>query len=159
MLALARYAHLLSVAVWIGSIVFFSFIGAPAIFKAVDRKTAGDIVGVIFPKYYALGYVCALASLASLVFIGAKTGFTHSLKYGMAALAVMGALTLVSGAVIAPKARDVKQMIRAETDEAKIAELRGRFGRIHAVSATLNLLTLAAGLVLLWFAVQYMRAG
>lgn len=159
MLNLARYAHLLSIAVWIGSIVFFSFVGAPSIFKAVDRKTAGDIVGVIFPKYYTLGYVCSLISLASLAFMGFASGFTQPLKYGMAALVVMGALTLVSGAFIAPKAKDVKQMIRAETDEAKIADLRGRFGKIHAISASLNLLTLAAGLALLWFAVQYMRTG
>ena len=51
-----HFVYILSLVGWVGSIVFFSFFTAPVIFKLLDREKAGEVVGVIFPRYYFLGY-------------------------------------------------------------------------------------------------------
>ncbi|VAX19127.1 hypothetical protein MNBD_NITROSPINAE04-331 [hydrothermal vent metagenome] len=156
MIVAVKYIHLLALVIWIGSVVFFSFIGAPSIFQTVDKKTAGDIVGVIFPKYYLLGYICSLISLGALAFLGAKSGFLFPVKAGLAILAVMACITFYSGLVTAPKVNSVKYQIRGETDEAKLAPLRKQFGKLHGISMVLNLTVLLLGLALLYFTVGYM---
>ena len=39
--------------IWVGMIVFFTFFAAPSIFKALPRELAGEVIGHIFPKYWA----------------------------------------------------------------------------------------------------------
>ncbi|VAX23058.1 hypothetical protein MNBD_NITROSPINAE04-787 [hydrothermal vent metagenome] len=155
MLVFVKYIHLLTLVIWVGSIVFFSFIGAPAIFKNFDKKTAGDIVGVIFPKYFMLGQVCSVLALITLVVIGMKTGFQSSVKVGLALLLIMAGVVAYSSMVNAPKAHEVKYQIRSEQDETKKAELRKQFGKLHGVSMILNLTTLILGLVLLFYFIRY----
>ena len=43
-----KFLHLLSLSIWVGAMVFFSFVAAPAIFKTLPRETSGDVVGKIF---------------------------------------------------------------------------------------------------------------
>lgn len=156
MLSLAKYIHLLSLVVWIGAIIFFSFIGAPAIFKTLDRRTAGDVVGEIFPKYFVLWQVCAAAAFLTLVYMGFKSGFSSPLKAGLVLLVLMGAVTVYSSCVNAPQARAVKAEMRKQADEGKAEALRKKFGRLHGISMALNIVTLALGLLLLFFAIRYM---
>jgi len=40
---------------WLGSIVFFSFVAAPALFDELGEERAGDAVNVVFPRYYLFG--------------------------------------------------------------------------------------------------------
>lgn len=40
---------------WLGSVVFFSLIAAPALFDELGEERAGDAVNVVFPKYYSFG--------------------------------------------------------------------------------------------------------
>ncbi|HEB71511.1 MAG TPA: DUF4149 domain-containing protein, partial [Nitrospirae bacterium] len=145
MIMVFKYIHLLALVIWIGSVVFFSFIGAPSIFQTVDKKTAGDVVGAIFPKYYLLGYICSLVSLATLGYLGYKAGYAQPVKTGLAILAIMGGITFYSGLVIGPKVHSVKYQIRGETDEAKLAPLRKQFGKLHGISMVLNLTVLLLG--------------
>ena len=63
LITIAKFFHLMSLVVWIGSIIFFSFFGAPSIFKVLDRGLAGDVVGSIFPKYWMIGYICSPIAL------------------------------------------------------------------------------------------------
>jgi len=50
---------------WLGSVVFFSFVAAPALFDELGKDRAGDAVNVVFPRYYAFGLGAGLAALAS----------------------------------------------------------------------------------------------
>lgn len=49
---------------WLGSIVFFSFVAAPALFDQLGSDRAGDAVNVVFPRYYAFGLAMAAVALA-----------------------------------------------------------------------------------------------
>ncbi|MGB9963402.1 DUF4149 domain-containing protein [Halobacterium hubeiense] len=44
-----------AVGMWLGSIVFFSFVAAPALFDELGEDRAGDAVNVVFPRYYSFG--------------------------------------------------------------------------------------------------------
>ena len=156
MLATIKYIHLLSLAIWIGSIVFFSFIGAPTIFKTLDRQTAGDVVGAIFPKYFMLGQICSVTSLITLTLIGVSSGFHQTIKVALVILLVMGGISVYSGMVNGPQAREVKESIRTETDETRKAELKKKFGKLHGISMALNITTLVLALSLIFFTVRYM---
>jgi len=147
---LIKYIHLLAISTWLGGMIFFTTIGAPAIFKTLSRHDAGTVVGQIFPKYWILGYVSAFTLIVTLLVIG--KGNIASIRMPLILLAVSAVLALTSGLVVGGKARTIKAEMRAEaTPDAKKAELRKSFGKIHAVSAVLNGTILLINLVYLAF--------
>ena len=141
-LASIKFIHLLSLAVWIGSIVFFSFIAAPTTFKALPRETAGDVVGKIFPQYYKLGCLCSILALGSLPLIS-------PLKPGrMTCLILMAVGTFSAAFVIGPKVSALKKSLRKGGSD--LEKKKHRFSKLHGLSMGLNMFILAAGLVLLF---------
>lgn len=138
------FIHLLSLVVWIGSIVFFSFVAAPGIFKTLEREKAGELVGVIFPKYYFIGYLCGALALITLL---AGSGKADLLK--LVLLILMLGCTLVAGLAIGPPARKLKVKMKAEPENREA--LQKKFKSLHSVSVQLNASVLLMGLVLLWF--------
>jgi len=114
--------------VWLGSMLFFSFVGAPTVFDVLGDD-AGRVVNAIFPKYYvfgvALGGVAALAAVAA----GASAGFDSN-RLGLLALAGIGAANAAYARwVLVPK------MDRAGEDA---------FAQYHKQSVALNGLTMLA---------------
>lgn len=120
-----------SLGVWLGSIVFFSFVAAPTTFDVLGDD-AGRVVNAIFPKYYsfgtALGFVAFTAAL--LVGVGPFEGVL------LAVLPLVGvALNLYARQVLIPK------MEEAGDDG---------FAQYHKQSVALNgvtMLAVAGGLV------------
>jgi uncharacterized membrane protein len=49
-----KFLYLAALVVWLGEVVFFSFVAAPAAFRTLPTPEAGRVVGAIFPLYYAL---------------------------------------------------------------------------------------------------------
>lgn len=156
MLQLIRFIHLLSITVWVGGIVFFSFIAAPAIFKVLPRETAGDVVGEIFPKYWILGYVCSLLSITSLLLISKIEGHFQLAATGI--LVVMTILTFYTGLVVGGKARQIKQEIRAAAEGTEKAALRKEFGSLHFRSVILNGIILILGVVYVFVVASYAKS-
>lgn len=154
-MTIVKYFHLLSMAIWTGSMIFFSFIGAPAVFKALDRQTAGDVVGEIFPKYFAMGIICCLIAIVTLAMMGKMTGYTSEVRIGLGILLVMACLASYSGLVNGPQAREVKRLTRIEQDTVKKEELRKQFGKLHGISVMVNLTTIAMALGVLWLLPRY----
>mgnify|MGYP000323124357 CR=1 FL=1 len=143
-----QFIYLLSLSLWIGALIFFSFIAAPAIFKTLPHETAGDVVGNIFPKYYQLGCLCAVLSLGSLALLSAQSNAWHEVR--IMVLAFMTLITFYSAFVIGPKVRQLKTTLRAMKNQPAYAEKSKRFSRLHGFSMVLNLLVLIAGIVLLF---------
>ena len=140
-----HFAYIFSLVGWIGSIVFFSFFTAPVIFKLLEREKAGEVVGVIFPRYYFFGYVCAVMALSSLlvsgqVFFGPK----------QILLFIMIAGWFYAGLVVSPKSRNLKAL-RLSASSAEEKELFDvKFKKAHSLAVKLNGTVLLAGLGLLW---------
>lgn len=60
--------------IWLGSIIFFSFIGAPQTFAVLESDHAGRVVNAIFPRYYVFGIALGVATLIAAGGIGLSTG-------------------------------------------------------------------------------------
>lgn len=140
---LIHFIHLLSLVVWMGSIIFFSFFAAPAIFRVLERQQAGEVVGAIFPKYYAVGYVCSVLAAATLIMNPPEVA-TPPLIF----LAVMAACTFYAGLVINPQARILKQQMKDQPENREAIE--PQFRSLHGWSVRLNVTVLIFGLGLLW---------
>lgn len=155
MLNVLKFTHLLSVSVWVGMVIFFTLFATPAIFKSFPRETAGDIVGVLFPKYWAVGYAAALSSLATLLAI---SYMGKALPMARLILIVfMTAVTFYSGLVVSAKAREVKGLVRQTEDTAKKEALRQDFRALHMKSAAMNMAVLVSGVVLIFLMARNLR--
>ncbi|MFC7080548.1 DUF4149 domain-containing protein [Halorussus caseinilyticus] len=55
--------------IWLGSIVFFSFVGAPTTFDVLGDD-AGRVVNAIFPKYYSFGAALGVVAVAAALVVG-----------------------------------------------------------------------------------------
>lgn len=137
--------HLAALAVWIGSMTFFSFVVAPVVFKNFPRETAGDFVGYIFPKYYPLCLGAGAVALATLLAVG--LGGSRAAVAKAVLIALMLGLQGYDGYVIRPKAVAAKQEIRAagEADDARLEPLRRRFGVLHRNAMILNSIVILLG--------------
>ena len=141
-----HFVYILSLVCWIGSIVFFSFFTAPVIFKLLDREKAGEVVAVIFPRYYFLGYVCAVMTLLSLL---VSTQELFGPKQILLFIMIVG--WFYAGLVVSPKSRNLKAL-RQSASSAEEKELyEVKFKKVHSLAVKLNGTVLLAGLGLLWF--------
>ncbi len=144
-----KYVHLLSLVIWFGGMIFFSFIAAPSIFKILTRDTARDVVGDIFPKYFIIGYSSSLILLGTLFLMG--QGDFQAVRTPFIIMLIMTVLTFFSGMVISTKARKIKGEIRQTTDESLKGELRKSFKKIHGISMMLNVSVIGLSLFYLAF--------
>ncbi len=117
-----RFLMFLSLTVWVGGIIFLSFVEAPTAFSvAPTRHMAGTLVG------HSLGILHWMGLFAGVVFLGSSmllaslsTGSAHPLAARHVLICAMLLLTAVSQFGISPK----------------MAALRTQFGDIDTVPAT-----------------------
>lgn len=123
---------LVLVSIWIGSIIFFSAIIAPTVFKVLDEKSAGLFLRAFFPKYYIFGLIIGGLSLMLIFLLNIALNTML-----LALLLVMMALTVTSKLMI--------PVINAARDMGE--EGVSRFKKLHTMSVMLNVLTLIIGLI------------
>jgi uncharacterized membrane protein len=124
----------IAAAIWVGSIVFQSFLVAPTVFRHVDDQSAGRFLRAIFPRFYKLGMACGAAMLGAVT-IALLTGLAPGPGMLPVAIVIMTAAQLISLRML--------PSINAARDAGEAGRLR--FKRLHAVSVGLTLLTLALG--------------
>lgn len=78
--------------VWLGAMVFFSFIAAPRVFAVLGEEQAGRVVTDIFPRYYGFGVVLGLIGFAGGLVHGVLGGF--GLRLGLVFFLVLVAVAL-----------------------------------------------------------------
>ena len=141
---LINFIYLLSLVCWVGSIFFFSFFVAPVVFKTLEREKAGELVGIIFPRYYMIGYVCGVLVLVTLLLTGPET---VGLKWCAWGIMMLG--TASAGLGVNPRAKTLKEKLK-DASETEKPDLEARFKTLHSLSVNLNAAVLFAGLWLLW---------
>lgn len=143
-----NFCYNLVLSLWIGGISIFTFIVTPAVFKSFDRDMAGKIVGKLFPGYFTYNTalsVFALALLLTMRSLFTKSGYRLSLILVICAVIVNFFIVFK----LHPAAIKVKQEIHSFQTPDADSPLRKEFRKLHAVSASLNLLLLADGAALL----------
>ena len=132
---MSLYLIVVLVSIWVGSIIFFSAIIAPTVFKVLDEKSAGLFLCAFFPKYYIFGLIIGGLSLVLIFLLSIPVNTVL-----LALLIVMIALTVTSKLMI--------PVINAARDmgEAGVS----RFKKLHTMSVILNVLTLVVGLIFIF---------
>jgi uncharacterized membrane protein len=144
-----RFVQFLALGTWLGSIIYFSFAVAPALFAALSsRDQAGAVVGI------ALGRLHHLGGIAGILYLVAALGLARSPKGFVqpAALAVivMLLLTVVSEHHIIPRMAQLRtQMVSVDATPPE-NPLRAEFDRLHKISVRLEGSVLLLGLVALY---------
>jgi uncharacterized membrane protein len=138
----------LTLALWVGGIALFTFMIAPAIFRSYGRDQAGEIVGRLFPGYFL--YTLALAAAAFLLFFAMRPDWSSTAtRFSLALLILAVVASTYTEFKLLPDTDRVKQQIASFEREPRDSPARKQFARLHAVSASLNLLLLADGVALL----------
>jgi uncharacterized membrane protein len=138
----------LILALWVGGIAVVTFIITPSIFRSFGRDQAGQIVGKLFPRYFL--YNLVLAALALVLFFlvaGDQTSPAARLSLFLSTVALFINAYVVFK--LHPDTVRVKQQISSFEQEPSDSAARKQFKKLHALSASLNLLLLAVGIVLL----------
>lgn len=149
---LINFIYLLSLVSWIGSIIFFSFFVAPVVFKNLEREKAGELVGIIFPRYYMIGYVSGVTVLGVFLLAGPES---VGLKWCAWGIMMLG--TVSAGLAVNPRAKILKEKLK-EASETEKPDLEARFKSLHSLSVKLNAAVLFAGLWLLWLSAEIFKA-
>ena len=118
------------ISIWSGTIIFFSAVVAPTVFKSLDEKDAGVFLRAFFPKYYIFGIVLGVISIIYLLFSPVHSHLLYSI-IAMTVLTILGRMSIP----IINKARDTNN------EQA--------FKRYHLISVMMNVLTLVIGIIIL----------
>jgi len=149
------YLHILSLVAWVGSLLFI-FLETRSFFANLDKELAGKVVGLVFPLYHYVAYISALVAILSSLYFGLKENRLEQIKMGI--LSFMLLITLISGLIISPKARTLKERQKTVSAPSELSDLKKRFGRIHGISVILNSLVFLSGLSALYIlSLQYKK--
>jgi len=138
----------LILALWIGGIAIFTFIVTPVIFNSYPRDQAGEIVGRLFPGYFLYNLVLAVLVLA-LFFIVANDQSKFAYRLSLVCVVTALLINLFIVFKLHPDAVRIKQQVTSFEHESPDSPARKQFRRLHGVSAVLNLVLFAEGIVLL----------
>ena len=118
------------ISIWSGTIIFFSAVVAPTVFKSLDEKDAGVFLRAFFPKYYIFGILLGVISIIYLLFSPVHSHLLYSI-IAMTVLTILGRMSIP----IINKARDTNN------EQA--------FKRYHLISVMMNVITLIIGIIIL----------
>lgn len=157
-MSLLRFGSLLVLALWVGGLAVLGGLGAPTIFAVLEahdpaagRTIAGLVFGAVFQRFQQLTWILGGLLVVMLVVRAALGPRPRRLGIRMWTVAGMLAMSLVTGLVLAPRITAIRDATAGtianlpDTDPRKT-----EVGRLHAISNALALLTLVAGIGLIW---------
>jgi uncharacterized membrane protein len=157
MIWLVLWLHLLALGIWLGTVVCFSFVVAPALFGALPVAQAGTAVSLIFPGYYTLGYAAGAVLLMTAALLRRWTrpaGGAWLAAAWIAGLAL--AASLYAGLVVQPDAAALRPQLHHAGAPAAV---RAEFDALHDRAVQLNGAVLLAQLLLVGILATQLRGS
>jgi Domain of unknown function (DUF4149) len=160
MMSILRFLQFLALGIWLGGIVFLSFVEAPGVFSILaSREQAGSIVGYSLTRLHYIGIA------AAIIYVCASLALARSPKALVQPTAIlvglMLVLTLVSEFGVRPRMAVLRGQMDSTTstssapaqptpDSAIADSARAKFDRLHRASVQLEGATLLIGLAALF---------
>jgi uncharacterized protein DUF4149 len=137
------FAWRLLLGAWVGALLCFGALVAPALFRTLPPAAAGDVVRQVIPALDRYG----MAAAALLLALSYPEGRDRRTWIRRGLLAGMGVLAAVSFLAITPR----METLHAEagghiSDLPRTDPRRQEFGRLHGASTTANVAVLVLGL-------------
>ncbi|MBI1745127.1 MAG: DUF4149 domain-containing protein [Acidobacteria bacterium] len=134
-----RYLYVLFLAIWLGSMVFFSFVLAPTAFALLpSRDLAGSLVNLSLAKLHNLSYLIALLLMACGAW--ASKDQSNPIRHFIATnviVIVMLLVTIGSAQIVSKRIADVRMLLGPIDTVAVTHPLRLEFNRLHEFSVWL----------------------
>jgi uncharacterized membrane protein len=139
---------LLALIVWIGGIIFFSFVEAPTLFMVLPTtRMAGDVVSASLGKLHWIGLIAGIVFLVcSLLCDQLRHGKLHPFAASHVFVFLMLLLTAYSQFSITPRMRDLRAEMQSATNLPASDPRRLEFDRLHARSTRVEGTVLFLGL-------------
>ena len=149
-----RFLMLLSLVVWIGGLIFFAFVMAPALFNPAalpTRQLAGNVVSRTLGALHWMGIGCGVVfAITSMIDSRIVSGATHPFAPRHIFIYLMIILTLVSIFGVAARMEDLKRQMVVIDNVPHDDPRRVEFNRLHVWSTRLEGSVLVLGLALLF---------
>ena len=151
-----RFLMLLSLVVWLGGLIFFSFVVAPTLFSVLPtRHLAGSVVSRSLGALHWIGLVSGVVFLiSSMTHARLAIGSAHPLAARHILLYIMLALTLISQVGISPKMASLRASMGEIDSVPPTHPARVQFNALHVWSTRLE-----GGVFLLGLVVVYLTAA
>jgi hypothetical protein len=131
-----RIAYALALAVWVGTLVFFSLGVTPVLFRTFGPAEGGRVVSALFPVYYGAGLACGSVAAAAATALWVRS--RQSLWAGGAGVAaLMLVLTGYAAFAVYPRAAALRARLQAVGAQAGPAD-RAAFDGVHRRAVQLN---------------------
>lgn len=147
-----RAIEFLGLSLWLGSDVFLSFVVAPGAFRILgSRDQAGAMVGYSLNAMHIGGIACGLIVLLARLL---RTKSFASLATPAAlCLVLMIALTAISQFTVSARMAALRLQMGSIQATAADSPLLAQFGRLHAISVSLESGVLLAGITAIYLMV------
>lgn len=142
MQSFARFLVIFSLVIWIGSIIFFSFVVAPTVFSALPAQdVAGTIVGRSLGALHRIGLACGVLFLAATAL-----GTFKQSRILRGLVGVMLLCTAFSQFRITPQMEKIRFAVGGPIQALPAKDAgRATFDRLHQTSVILEGIVLLAG--------------
>jgi hypothetical protein len=140
-----RYFYQLLLGLWLGAILCFGAVVAPALFRSLGPGQAGTVVRSIIPVLDGFALVAGPVLLVlAFLYEGRPRGVRLIRALMICAMVLLAA---VSSLAISPRMSSLRAEVGDRISELpKDDPIRKEFGRLHGVSTTLMLAELVLGL-------------
>jgi hypothetical protein len=129
-----RFLMLLTLAVWIGGLIFFAFVVAPTVFSGIlpTRHLAGTIVARSLDALHWMGIISGIVFLAaSMIYNRLTAGYARPLATRHILIAFMLLLTFISQFAISPKMKALREQAVVIDNLPVDSPVRVEFNRLH----------------------------
>jgi len=147
---------LLSLVVWLGGLIFFAFVVAPAAFSVLPtRHLAGNVVARSISGLHWIGITAGIVYLlCSILYARITAGTAHVFAVRNLIIVLMLALTLISQFGIMPRMDSLRASV-GEIDAVPLDNsIRMQFDALHVWSTRVE-----GGVLLLGLVVAYLTAN
>ena len=147
-----RFLMLLSLVVWVGGLIFFAFVLAPAAFQVLpDTHLAGNVVGRALSKLHWIAIVSGIVFLlSSLLYSRLADGTAHVFAMRHVLICLMLALTIFSQFWIIPHMDTLRAQIGDFATVTLDNPARVQFDALHVWSTRVESAVLLLGLVVIY---------
>ncbi len=149
-----RFLMLLSLVVWIGGLIFFAFVMAPALFNPAvlpTRQLAGNVVSRTLGSLHWMGLSCGIVfAITSMIDSHVTNGTASPFAVRHLLIYLMIILTLVSMFGVAARMEDLKRQMVVIDNVPHDDPRRVEFNQLHVWSTRIEGSVLVLGLALLF---------
>lgn len=136
----ARVAFLLVVGLWVGSMVYFASVAAPAAFAALadqpglpGRQLAGSVVRLALGTLNQSGVAMAVVTLVLLYLAEPKVRVRATVVIAVL-IVLLGVMSFVAHAVVSARLDALRTLMGVIDEVSRDDPRRVEFGRLHGVS-------------------------